>query len=118
VDGRPEDYFTGRIIKVLTSGQQHLPSAALGLHAGGDLPVEPEEQVRGAETEQRATASDKPQFRAVEPFFEVQVAPSPNAAKYLRPGQRVVARFSLPASPLASQGWRALLQLLQRRFKI
>jgi putative peptide zinc metalloprotease protein len=118
VDGRPGDHFTGRIIKVLTSGQQHLPSAALGLHAGGDLPVEPEEQVRGAETEQPATASGKPQFRAVEPFFEVQVAPGTDAAKYLWPGQRVVARFSLPASPLASQGWRALLQLLQRRFKI
>ncbi len=34
----------------------------------------------------------------------------------LMTGQRVVVRLSLPAKPLGAQWWRALLQLVQRRF--
>jgi putative peptide zinc metalloprotease protein len=118
VDGRPGDEFGGVIEKVLDSGQQRLPSAALGLHAGGQLAVEPDDQAGGARTGEPGEQTGKAQYRAVEPFFEVQITPSARAADCPLPGQRVVARFSLPARPLVFQGWDALLQLLQRRFKI
>ncbi len=103
--GRPEVAFTGRITKVLPAGHQKLPSAALGYLAGGSMAVNPEDP-EGTE--------------AAEPFFEVQIAPEAKvvAEQMLRPGQRVVVRFSMPPRPLAVQWWRKLRQVMQERFAI
>lgn len=107
VRGRPDLFFGGRIRKILPAGQQRLPSAALGWDAGGAM----------------ATRMDQ-KGRTVESFFEVIVDPhdaDPGdrvGERPLFPGQRVVVRFPMPSRPLLAQGWRALRQLIQRRFQI
>jgi putative peptide zinc metalloprotease protein len=101
LEGRPDIQLTGRIEKIVPAGQERLPSAALGYLAGGEVAV---------------TREDDSGTKTLEPFFEVRISPSD--ASLLLPGQRVVVRFSMGAKPLAWQWWRALSQLLQRRFRI
>jgi len=105
VKGRPDLRFTGRITRVSPAGQERLPSAALGLFAGGSIGTD---------------ASDTSGTRAAESFFEVRIDPNVTAeqVEQLFTGQRVVVRFEMPSRPLAAQGWRALAQVLQRRFQI
>ena len=105
VSGRPDIQFTGRIERILPAGQQRLPSKALGVFAGGSLQTD---------------ANDHEGTKTTESFFEVHVDPDIDAmeVKRLFTGQRMVVRFVMPPRPLAVQGWRALRQLLQRRFQI
>ena len=103
VAGRPSDEFTGRIARI-TPNQTRLPSPALGRLAGGSLEVK---------------ADDPEGVKTAEPFFEVRIEPDDNAElPTLLTGQRVVVRFHLPAKPLAFQWYRAVRQLVQRRFQI
>ncbi len=109
VKGRPDLALTGTICQKLPAGQKNLPSRALGYAIGGSV----------------QTALDDPKgLEAQEPFFLLRIAPdnggmvklADGRQVKLMTGQRVVVRLSLPAKPLGAQWWRALLQLVQRRF--
>ncbi|MBC8431349.1 MAG: efflux RND transporter periplasmic adaptor subunit [Desulfobacterales bacterium] len=101
--GRPEIELAGRIETILPAGNERLPSKALGYAAGGAIQID---------------KKDPSGKRAVERFFEILVAPSFKEETVLRPGQVVVLRFETAPKPLLAMGWRALLQLFQRRFHI
>jgi putative peptide zinc metalloprotease protein len=111
IKGRPDPLMTGRVIQVLQAGREHLPSAALGYAAGGSVRTDPKDS-RGTKTTER--------------FFEIRIQPDPiddrDSVWYgkvpLLSGQRVVIRVEMPDQPLASQWYRSLLQLIQRRFQI
>ncbi len=105
VKGRPDLELSGTIARVLPAGYQRLPSAALGYFAGGSTQV---------------AVDDETGTKTVEPFFEVQIEVSPSQLSQVQllSGERVVVRFEMPARPLAHQWWRALRQLVQRRFQI
>jgi len=111
--GQPDHEFSGRIKAFLPAGQEHLASPALSAAAGGPIAV---------------MTDDRTGMKAAERVFEIQI--TPDRASLVRvvdgkevpirllPEQRVVIRFDTPAKPLLAQGWRWLLQLLQRRFHI
>jgi len=101
IKGRPDDEFTGTVERILPAGKEELPSAALGYAAGGAV---------------QTAADDKRGTKAAERFFEVRILPGPKAP--LLSGQRVVVRFRTPDKPLAVQFWRAMRQLVQKRFQI
>jgi putative peptide zinc metalloprotease protein len=107
--GRPELNFHGRVRRVLRAGQDRLPSEALGVYAGGDIAVEPDEDNQSAP---RATRS----------YFLVIVEPhEADAARFaelMRPGQRVVARFRWPDASLLEQVYLAARQTLQDQLSI
>lgn len=93
---------TAEILAILPGGRKELPSAALGYPAGGETAVDTQDQ-RGLTPEEHV--------------FEIRLKTDAAAWRML-PGQVVVMRFSTADKPLAVQGWRALLQLLQRRFHV
>ncbi|MHC4447393.1 MAG: efflux RND transporter periplasmic adaptor subunit [Planctomycetota bacterium] len=104
VKGRPDLQFNGIIEDVLPAGFERLPSAALGYLAGGSTQV---------------AMDDESGTSTIEPFFEVHIAPDSTLAQaQLWSGERVEIRFSLRSRPLMAQWWRALRQLVQRRFQI
>ncbi|MCD6304654.1 MAG: hypothetical protein J7M21_06800, partial [Planctomycetes bacterium] len=111
IKGRPSPLMTGTIVRIIEAGSRRLPSAALGYAAGGSVPTDPK---------------DPNGVRAAERFFEIQIAPNPVEDRQsiwygrvpLLAGQRVVIRLAMPPRPLASQWYRSLLQLVQRRFRI
>lgn len=104
IKGRPQQLALASVQSVLPAGQEQLPSRALGFSAGGSVETDPTDQ-HGEKARQQ--------------FFEIRLAlPPADPSALILPGQRVVARFDLPPRPLALQGWHALLQLLQRRFRI
>ncbi|KKL46897.1 hypothetical protein LCGC14_2340960, partial [marine sediment metagenome] len=103
VKGRPDTFLRGKRLSMSQVGQEHLPSPALGYAVGGPV----------------VTASDDRRgLKAAERFFEIRVAPDPNSGVKLLSGQRVVVRFETSRKPLMVQWWRALRQLLQRRFHV
>ena len=103
IRGRPDDRFSGTIMRISDAGQQRLPSASLGYSVGGQTAVSP----------------DDPQgTKAAERFFEIRITPHTPENICLLTGQRVIVRISLPAKPLAAQWWRAFRQLIQRRFQV
>jgi putative peptide zinc metalloprotease protein len=103
VRGRPGVLLEGRVVKVLKAARRELPSAALGYAGGGSIAVDTE---------------DREGTRSQEPFFEIQIDPVTEDGKPapLFAGQRVVARFTLPDTPLLKQWWLAIRQVIQRRF--
>ncbi|MFH1731039.1 MAG: efflux RND transporter periplasmic adaptor subunit [Planctomycetota bacterium] len=101
VKGRPDPMLTGRVVRIMPSGQKELPSPALGHLAGGSIQTE---------------TGDRGGTKALEPFFEVRIEPDSSLGLLSR--QRVVVRVEMPAKPLAVQWWRAILRLFQRRFGI
>ena len=107
VKSRPDLFFTGEIQSVSVAGQRQLRSAASGIGGGGGIQVE---------------MDDPSGKKAVEPFFEVRIVPEVETDEAvmwsLLSGQRVVARFEMESKPLAEQWWRALRQLIMRRFQI
>lgn len=103
VKGRPDIQLTGTVEKIIPAGQEQLPSAALGYAAGGST-----------QTDMKDPSGKK----ASEPFFEILVIPSPRGKTSVLPGQTVVLRFETSSKTLMAQGWRALLQVFQRRFQI
>lgn len=77
-----------------------LPTASLGWLAGGELAVVQDDSGR----------------ITTEPYYEVRLPLSPRREyKHLREG---VARLDLAPEPWGVQGWRALRQLLQERYRI
>jgi len=106
IKGRAAQVFSGKIIKILDSSQDILPSPALGYAVGGPVVTRPD---------------DRQGMTAAEGFFEIHVTPEitdlndPENPVILLPGQRVVVRFDMPPKPLVARWWRSLLQLLQRR---
>ena len=103
VRGRPEVLVKGKVVKVLKAARRELPSAALGYAGGGSIAIDSE---------------DNQGTLAEEPFFEVQIEPviEDGSAAPLYAGQRVVARFDLPDTPLLKQWWLAIRQVIQQRF--
>jgi putative peptide zinc metalloprotease protein len=83
--------------------QSSLPSAALGLAAGGDMQID---------------VTDEQGLRTTEPFYEVrlQLAGAPEIA--LLHGRSGMVRFELPNQPLLRQWYRKLRQLLQSRYQL
>jgi putative peptide zinc metalloprotease protein len=98
---RPDIQVSGRILKIMPAGLEELPSAALGYAAGGSV---------------QTSQQDRLGTKAAERFFEIRIAPSNDSSTRLLAGQRIVVRFDMPSKPLIVQWWRALLQLIQRRF--
>lgn len=88
--------------RVIPGEQRMLPSPALGWRAGGDVPVEVDDE-RGNKT--------------VEPFFKV-VSTLPAAAIPLFDGSSGKIRFDLENEPLLTRWLRRLWQLLQKRYKM
>ncbi len=101
IKDRPDLELTGKVRQLLPSGQINLPSRALGYAVGGSI----------------QTAMDDPKgLKTAEPFFQIHIDPDPLSSVELQSGQRVIVRLSTSNKPLAVQWWRALLQLIQRRF--
>ena len=80
-----------------------LPSLALGWRAGGDVPVETE---------------DNNGSRAAEPFFEVQGQIESRDGVPLLDGRSGKIRFTLEADPLLPRWIRRVWQLLQKRYQV
>ena len=92
--------LAGGRVEVVPAERTRLPTASLGWLAGGDVQVK----------------QDRDGLETTEPFFEVKVHLASSAAlHHLRAG---TARFTLPPTPLAVQGWRALRQVLQERYQL
>jgi putative peptide zinc metalloprotease protein len=103
VKGQPKLLMTGKIEKIYQSGQEELPSEALGYAVGGPM----------------ATAPQDPQgTKSAEMFFEIRIKPNAGSSIRLLTGQRVVARIRMHPKPLALQWWLSGRQLFQRRFHI
>lgn len=82
---------------------EKLPSAALGWHAGGDVPV---------------SVKDETGLEAAEPFFQIYADLDQLPAVALLHGRSGQIRFSLPHESLLEQGVRRFRQLLQKRYQI
>ena len=103
VKGRPDLTAAGVIREILPSGRKELPTPALGFPAGGETAVD---------------VDDSEGTTSAEHVFEIKVDVEELAEWRLMPGQVVVIRFSTAEKYLFEQGWRALRQLLQRRFHV
>jgi putative peptide zinc metalloprotease protein len=83
--------------------QTALPSAALGLGAGGEVAV---------------NFSDTSGVKAAETFYEVRLELPPHMSISLAHGQSGRALFRLAPESLLKQGWRRLRQLIQERYRL
>jgi len=102
IPGRAGRCLHGRITKVAPSGQDTLPSQALGFKGGGPIAVRPD---------------DPNGLRAAEQVFEIRIRPDKAEASDLRAGHRVVVRIRMRSKkPLALQWWTTARQVFQRRF--
>jgi putative peptide zinc metalloprotease protein len=96
---RPKQQIAGTVRSIGASGRRDLPSAALGIAAGGSIETDPS-------GESGTTARD--------PVFEVVV--EPRETQQLFVGQRVQVRFHRDPKPLLTQIVRAARQEFQKRF--
>ncbi|MDT8299964.1 MAG: hypothetical protein RQ760_00680 [Sedimentisphaerales bacterium] len=103
VKGQPKLLMTGKIEKIYQSGQEQLPSEALGYAVGGPMPTAPQ---------------DPQGTKSAEMFFEIRIKPNAGSSIRLLTGQRIVARIRMHPKPLALQWWLSGRQLFQRRFHI
>jgi hypothetical protein len=103
VKGQPKLLMTGKIEQISKSGQDQLPSEALGYAVGGSMPTTPQ---------------DSQGTKSAEMFFEIRIKPDAGFSVRLLTGQRVVARIRMHSKPLALQWWLSARQLFQRRFHI
>jgi len=90
------------ILREVPGGTTILPSPALGIGGGGDIPVDPRDP------EARTTLE-----RVFE--FEIQL-PAEESAEFI--GQRMNVRFDHGYEPIGLQMYRAFRQLLLRRFSV
>ena len=90
------------ILRIVPAASERLPSVALGIGGGGEVPVDP---------------SDPQGDRAVLSLFEVELALPPEAAVQ-HWGGRVYVRFDHGSEPLAAQWGRRLRQLFLARFHV
>ncbi len=88
--------------RVIPFQHERLPSAALGWHAGGDIPV---------------SGKDDQGLQTVEPFFQIYADLEPSRQAILNHGHSGQIRFSLKAEPLLNQLLRKTRQFIQRRYQ-
>ena len=100
---RPDQEVGGTVKYFFPAGQKHLPSPALGYAAGGNIATAPDDR-SGVQTTER--------------IFEIRIVPDPSDTVRLLAGQRVAVQLDASPKPYLSQLWRAILQMLQRRFHI
>jgi putative peptide zinc metalloprotease protein len=86
---------------IIPADRDQLPAPALGWRSGGTVPVR---------------SDDAAGTRATEPFFEVRARLNASDEGLELHGRSGWLRYSLPAEPLFSQGYRSLRQLLQKRY--
>jgi putative peptide zinc metalloprotease protein len=90
------------ILRIVPAASERLPSVALGIGGGGEVPVDP---------------SDPQGDRAALSLFEVELAlPAEAAVRHW--GGRVYVRFDHGSEPLAAQWGRRLRQLFLARFHV
>jgi putative peptide zinc metalloprotease protein len=83
--------------------QRTLPSAALGLMAGGEIAV---------------SSADKHGRQTLEPFFQINATLQPTTNAGLRHGHSGQIRFELAAESLFKQGLRKVQQFFQQRYQL
>ena len=93
---------TTTIANIVPAGGNKLPTAALGVQGGGQIPVDPRDP-QGCVTLQK--------------IFQMDVILPPEL-QGLKIGGRVFIRFDHPKTPLANQCYRALRQLFLRQFNV
>lgn len=101
--GYPGLLLSGRTAEIWPAGTDLLPSAALGLRAGGKIPVRPE---------------DPNGLQAAEHIFRIRIEPVQPWPKRLLMGQRVLIRVYMRPKPLIVRWWTIAAQVFQRRFQI
>ncbi|MDZ5456698.1 biotin/lipoyl-binding protein [Azohydromonas lata] len=79
-----------------------LPSPALGWHGGGSVAVKPD---------------DPEGLQALDPYYELQAYFEPAEAQVMQ-GMTGWLRVPLPSRPLFEQARRALLQMMQKRYRL
>jgi len=89
--------------EVVPGGQRVLPSPALGWHAGGEMPVAPD---------------DPHGVKAAEPFFEVRAELGLDGKLAFLHGRSGKIRFDQEWEPLLPRWIRSLRQLLQKRYQL
>lgn len=107
VQNRPDHTFNATLLRKPEGGQRTLPSEALGYMAGGSIATDTQAQ------DPRATAETVFEF-----MLEIPQDWQSELSFELYPGQRVMARFELPPSPIAYQLWRYTRQIFQKRFQV
>lgn len=90
-------------IDAIPAGQQDLPSPALGVAGGGSAVVSTDQQGQGTTTE---------------PYFQVRGNIELTEDVIPQHGQRGVARFTLPKTPLLQQWSHALKQFFQQEYQL
>lgn len=83
--------------------QEQLPSAALGWHGGGEVPV---------------SVQDETGLQTVEPFFQITAQLLPAVEAMPLHGRSGKLRFTMNPRPLLSQWIHKFRQLLQRRYQL
>jgi len=93
---------SAKLVRVTPGGTTELPTAALGIPGGGNIPTAPDDK-NGVKTLERVF------------FLDLQLAPDVLPAAF---GERVFARFEHGYEPLGFQGLRRLRQLFLSRFSV
>jgi putative peptide zinc metalloprotease protein len=88
---------------VIPMEQTRLPSVALGWSGGGDIAV---------------NLQDEQGIQTAEPYYQVRANLLPNGDVTALHGRSGRINFLLPPKPLAFQGWRKLLQMVQDRYQL
>ena len=99
---RPDIVTEGRIIRQVPSGNEYLPSRALGTEGGGKITTDPRDQ-KGAKTMERM-------FQ-----FDIELPNSTDRAFF---GERVFVRFDHRKEPLALQWYRGIRLLFLSHFNV
>jgi putative peptide zinc metalloprotease protein len=99
---RLDSRLPSEVLRIVPAASEQLPSVALGVGGGGELPVDP-------------TAPEG--NRAAQSLFEVELAVPADAAVQ-QYGGRVYVRFDHGTEPLAVQWGRRLRQLFLARFHV
>ena len=98
---RLDSRFPSEVLRIVPAASAQLPSVALGVGGGGEVPVDP-----------KAPQGD----RAALSLFEVELSVPADAVRQY--GGRVYVRFDHGTEPLAAQWGRRLRQLFLARFHV
>lgn len=99
---RPAKPLKADIERIVPAAELMLPSVALGVTGGGDIPIDP---------------SDPEGLRALESHFQLDIS-LPEKVKCPHIGARVYVRFEHGTMPLATQWYRSLRQLVLGMFYV
>jgi putative peptide zinc metalloprotease protein len=99
---KPTAILDANLKQIAPAATVNLPSTALGIKGGGDIPVDP---------------TDPEGLRSLDTIFQVDIN-LPQGIKTPHIGQRVYIRFEHGTMPLASQWYRSLRQLFLRNFYV